>query len=524
MSSRLNGLPPYSGTRLSMSSTSAPRSTSRRARLDPMKPSPPVTTTRLARNAANRSATSFPAHFSPVAPGPVKRPTGSGAAQPVKLRSRSAGKRLPCTEGFPYAWWTAVTMSAIVHREPRGRHYVAVFLLSLSVLMLEIAVARSLAVALFSHFAFVAVSLTMFGLGVSGLVVYLLPDRFTAERLDAQLVAYAGRFALSTALSMVLFLQIEVVQELSPAGFITLSFAFLTLALPFFFGGVGLSLMMTHFAPRIGSIYCADLVGASLGCLGVVLAMSVAPAPQVVAYVAAVVAAATLVAAFVTAPRRLAGPIVAVVVTVAVSVLGHTSDLLRMRYVKNWTRLYSEYESWNAFSRVTVFPSQQNAAQLLPLKDSADAYAGRQLPQSMIIDIDGTAWTPMTRFNGDMRSIEFLRGSVLYVAHQLRPQADTLIIGTGGGRDLLAAKAFGQPSVLGIEINPLMRHIVQEVYAQYSGGPYTLPGVEVVIDEARSHLSTMARQFGVIQLSLIDTFSLNAAGGFVFSENYLYTQ
>jgi spermidine synthase len=142
----------------------------------------------------------------------------------------------------------------------------------------------------------------------------------------------------------------------------------------------------------------------------------------------------------------------------------------------------------------------------------------------MVIDIDGTAWTPMVEFHGDYGKTGFLRESGLYVAHHLRPHADVLIIGTGGGRDLLAAKTFDQRSVLGIEINPLIRHIVQDVYGDYSGRPYTLPGVEVVIDEARSRLSTLPRRFDIIQLSLIDTFSLNAAGGVVFSENYLYTQ
>jgi hypothetical protein len=63
-----------------------------------------------------------------------------------------------------------------------------------------------------------------------------------------------------------------------------------------------------------------------------------------------------------------------------------------------------------------------------------------------------------------------------------------------------------------------MEHIVQDVYGDYSGRPYTLPWVEVIIDEARSRLSTLDRRFDIIQLSLIDTFSLNAAGGFVITE------
>ena len=103
--------------------------------------------------------------------------------------------------------------------KPSTRHYAAVFLLSLSLLMLEIAVARILSVALFSHYAFVAISLAMFGLGLSGLVVYLLPEHFSPERVDEQIVAYAWRCGLAAALSVVIFLRIHIAQELSLRGF-----------------------------------------------------------------------------------------------------------------------------------------------------------------------------------------------------------------------------------------------------------------------------------------------------------------
>src|SRR5882724_1796495 len=51
---RLRRLPPYSGMRLSTMLTRAPRRTSARARLDPMKPRPPVMSTRLPAKARRR--------------------------------------------------------------------------------------------------------------------------------------------------------------------------------------------------------------------------------------------------------------------------------------------------------------------------------------------------------------------------------------------------------------------------------------------------------------------------------------
>ena len=404
---------------------------------------------------------------------------------------------------------------------PERRHYLAIFFVSLSLLMLEITVARILTVALLSHYAFVAISLAMFGLGLSGLVIYLLPERFPAERVDEQLTTYASLFGLSAALSVLAFLHIHVVQALSLAGLLTLGLAYGVLAVPFLLGGICVSLLMTHFSARIGRIYFADLVGASAGCLAVVTALGVAPAPQVVLIVAVVVTAAALLVAAV-GGGRFGLALAATTVTVILALLGFTTDLYRMRYIKNQTDFYSEYEAWNAFSRVSALPVNQNAVELVPLKEPPPMPAGGY-PPTKVLDIDGSAWTPMMRYNGDRSTIQFLRDTVLYVAHSVRPKARVLVIGTGGGRDLLAAVAYGQPSVVGLEINPLMRHIVEDRYGDYSGHPYTQPEVEVILDEARSRLTALDRTFDIIQLSLIDTFSLSAAGSFVFSENYLYT-
>ncbi|MFN2375190.1 MAG: hypothetical protein ABR538_01550 [Candidatus Binatia bacterium] len=405
---------------------------------------------------------------------------------------------------------------------PQRRHYMAVFFVSLSLLMLEITVARILTVALFSHYAFVAISLAMFGLGLSGLVVYLLPARFPVERVDDQLTTYLSLFGLTAAASVLAFLHIQVVQEISMAGLASLGLAYAVLTVPFFLGGICISLLMTHFSARIASIYYADLVGASLGCLGVVTALGLFPAPQVAVVIAAVASTTALVVAVGSGRNKaLAGTSTAIVGVLLI--LSFTSDLYTMTYIKQRSERYSETETWNSFSRISAFEETRNAAQVMPMRLPWTEYAGDDYPPTKMLDIDGAAWTPMMGWDGDPASIQFLKDSALYVAHEIRPDARVLVIGTGGGRDLLAAIAYGQPSIMGLEINESMRKTVEDLHGDYTGHPYTYPGVEVVIDEARSRLSGMDRTFDILQLSLIDTFSLNAAGGFVFSENYLYT-
>jgi spermidine synthase len=409
--------------------------------------------------------------------------------------------------------------------QPSSRHYGAVFVLSLCLLMLEIAVARILSVALLSHYAFVAVSLAMFGLGLSGLVVYLLPGTFRPDRVDAQLTTFSWLFGLTAAVSMAIFLHTQVVQEISLRGLLTLAFAYTVLAVPFFLGGVCISIAMTHFSAAIGRIYAADLLGASLGCLTVVALLQRLPAPSVVLVVAGLSGALALALAARPGGRaRLSSTVAGCLAIAGLIVAVPAAQLYRLTYVKNWNIPYAEYEAWNAFSRVGAFLYGGNGAQTLPLPQTASAYNGSDYPAVMQLDIDGTAWTPIIRFDGNLEALGFLRDSVIYAVHHLRPGASVLIIGIGGGRDVLAARVFGQPSVLGIELNPLMRHVVDERYADFSGQPYSRLGATVILDEARSRLAAIDQRFDIIQLSLIDTFSLNAAGSFVFSENFLYTQ
>ena len=337
---------------------------------------------------------------------------------------------------------------------PERRHYAAVFAISLSLLVLEIAVARVLSVALYSHYAFVAISLAMFGLGLSGLVVYLMPSHFSRERLDEQLVQYSAMFGFAAAASVLAFLRIPIVQELSLQGFITLSLAYGVLTLPFFCGGICISLLMTHFATHIGRVYFADLVGASLGCLGVVLAMEAMPASLVPLLVACVVSVSAFAMSWFMGSRRRIATALMLVAVVAMTISGVTTDTFKMRHVKSWSDLYSDYEAWNSFSRVSAFDFKGNAAQVVPLSKPSHTYSSDEYPDTMMLDIDGAAWTPMMNFNGDISTVEFLKESVLYAVHHLKPLADVLIIGTGGGRDILAAKVFNQPSILGLELNP----------------------------------------------------------------------
>ena len=99
-----------------------------------------------------------------------------------------------------------------------------------------------------------------------------------------------------------------------------------------------------------------------------------------------------------------------------------------------------------------------------------------------------------------------------------------LVIGTGGGRDLLSALVFGARSVDGVEINPIIvNDVMRDKFRDYSGALYDRPNVHITIEDGRSFVRRSPRHYDIIQASLVDTWAAPAAGAYALSENSLYT-
>src|SRR4249920_737463 len=80
--------------------------------------------------------------------------------------------------------------------------YSGLFFTTLSTLMYEVLLTRIFSVTMWYHFAFVAISVAMFGMTVGALVVYLRPGWFPAEQLARRLGGSALLFGLAIVLSL----------------------------------------------------------------------------------------------------------------------------------------------------------------------------------------------------------------------------------------------------------------------------------------------------------------------------------
>lgn len=392
-----------------------------------------------------------------------------------------------------------------------------VFVTSLALLAFEIALTRIFSVVLWYHFAFLAISLALFGLGAGGLLLHFFPRRFPAERVGEQMTRFALLFALSVPVSFVLILGVPFVYRVSLPALVSLCLIYAFAAIPFLLGGIVLGLALSRYRERIGAVYGFDLVGAGLGCALAVPILNRVSGPGamfVIGMIAAV--GALLFAADVS--RRQTGKAAALIGVMAVFLaLQEGTGLFRIDFAKDELEKEILHEEWNALARVTVIEKGTvNWA-------TSETYTGPK-PETLWLKIDAEAGTPIVRFDGDYDKVRAIQYDVTAMAYTLRNDVPVLIIGPGGGRDVLTALSFGYRDVTGVEINRSIIDAVRVRFGEFSGGLYDRPEVRIVNAEGRSFVRGGKERFGIIQASLIDTWAATSAGAYVLSENNLYTK
>jgi len=87
-----------------------------------------------------------------------------------------------------------------------ARTYAGLFMVTLATLMEEILLTRIFSVTMWYHFVFLAISVAMFGLTVGGLLVYLAPRYFTGAEVMKQLTAGARMLAAVPLVLVALYL------------------------------------------------------------------------------------------------------------------------------------------------------------------------------------------------------------------------------------------------------------------------------------------------------------------------------
>jgi hypothetical protein len=408
------------------------------------------------------------------------------------------------------------------------RTAIGLALVALSTLMYEVLLTRIFSVTMWYHFAFVAVSVAMFGMTVGALVVYLRPAWFPREAVKRQLAGLGILFPIVTVASFLTQLSIPFRVHPSIVGVWAIVLTYAVIAVPFVISGILVTLVLTRFPRDVARLYAFDLVGAALGCVLLVWLLDVTDGPTAVLAICALAALGALAFSTDVASRFHVRTSAVVAVTLFVAAAGHTVlvwrgfPVLRILYVKAGFEARPLYERWNSYSRVRVHGDPARLEKPYTWGLSQTYPADRRVHQ-LHLDIDVAAGTVLSKAATHPEDLEHLAYDVTNIGYYLRPHGKALIVGVGGGRDVLSALRFGASSVVGVEINRNILDTLNGRFGAFTGHLDRDPRVTFVNDEARSYIARHHERFDTIQISLIDTWAATAAGAFVLSENSLYT-
>lgn len=401
---------------------------------------------------------------------------------------------------------SSIPVPAAVNSEiPEATLVAGLGVTSFSALLLELSLTRLFSVVLFYHFAFLAISIALLGLGAGGVFAFLWKARLNAygTRRIAGWLCSANAVVIVAVLEIIL--HVPVALDVSGKNFLRLTVLYLSSAIPFFLIGLLFSIVFAREAHRIPRLYGADLCGGAMACLAVVPLLNWLGGPNVIVLAALMMAVAAIVWAESRMVRRNAAVLmVALIVLTAANYSGRLIDVVYAKGIfRDPNRV--EFARWNALSRVEV--DRIGQAKAIVIDADASTY---------IMNADVSRWHE-TEWERDLMS------APPALANVLRPHGEFAIIGPGGGVDVLRAVANGA-TVTGIEINPIIATtIMRGRYADYAQHLYDRPDVHMHVTDGRSFLRSTQQRFDVVQMTLVDTWASTAAGAFALSENNLYT-
>ena len=404
----------------------------------------------------------------------------------------------------------------------------AIALISAGALGYEILLMRLFSIIQWHHFAYMMISLALLGYGASGSFL-VLARGVLLPRFGHAFAASAFLFGLSATLCFlaarnVPFNALEILW--SPREWGRLVLIYVILVPPFFFAANCIGLAFQRYRDSLGRVYAADLGGAGGGALAIILLLFVwSPLDALVAVSGLGGAGAAL--AWTTLdlkPRAAALALLAGGPLLAVLLHAGGAELQPVEYKGLAQALRAVgaeriEERSSPLGLLTVVRSP-----VIPFRHAPGLSLNSPIPvpEQLAVFTDGDAMSVINRWHGSREELAFLDwvpSALPY--HLLPPKPKVLVLGAGGGSEVLQGIFHGAARIDAVELNPQMIDLVSRRYADFAGHLYQRPEVRVHVAEARGYVAASAESYDLIQLALVDAFS--SAGLHGLNESYLYT-
>lgn len=409
-----------------------------------------------------------------------------------------------------------------ISRSPSTAVLLAIFVTAISTLAFEVALTRAFSVLLRYHFVFLAISLATCGLGIGGLIDYLLNRRFPHWHVPTQLALRATLTGLLYPLSVYLLFATPLSAKLTSVWVVSA-----ICICPFLAAGSLLSRAFAEFSASSGRLYFADLAGAAIGSFGVIAILQMVGAINAaISCGLLVTVGAVILALSMKKPGLSVGTLV---VMAALAVLLGTN--VQMRYLDlpvmplsddpSAKPLYQELADPEMHAKIVA--SEWNAFARTDVVAYGDA-EGRYNPQDdLYVYTDGEVPTNMIAFDGDLTEIaDRLRGFIGFVPFEKFRPNKVMLIGPGGGLDILLGLASGAEEIVGAELNPSIPRIVRQ-FGDLTGHIYDYENVNIYVDEGRAFMRRSDKEFDMIYMALTKT-ATTASSSLALVESYIHTQ
>ncbi|MEA3365592.1 MAG: SAM-dependent methyltransferase, partial [Candidatus Hydrogenedentes bacterium] len=410
---------------------------------------------------------------------------------------------------------------------------VAVGLISAVGIAFQIVLMRILSIAQWHHFAYMIISLAMLGFGASGALLALFRRSLEGrEHVVLSWSALALSCAVPASYALSQYVPFETFELVTQRSQLVHLFAlYLLLSVPFFLVSTCITCAFLLVSQSVGTLYAWNMAGSGLGALLVVgLLYIAAPAgwPILAALTAMGVAAWILTG--LDGPARLRQrpwtalslAVPAVTLALAVSTPVRISQYKGLSYVMDFPDAEILARRFSPLSTVAAVRSEM----IRETPGEITAYPMSELgplPEQIGLFFDAGSVSPINRFDGDVSDFAFLDYVTGAVAYRLVESPKTLIIGPGGGTDVMAALYHDARHVTAVEVDPSALELVGATFADFAGGLYQRADVTPVLAEGRGYLQSHDTQYDLIQVPLFGSFTAAASGVHALNESCLYT-
>ena len=393
----------------------------------------------------------------------------------------------------------------------------SIFMISLALFTYQVALTRLYSAILSYHYVFLTTSVAILGLGIGSVWAYRERARvkgiFSADTVlqdKIMLLAHKCSFILSCGLIAVFALIF--VQPFADSPMICIVLGIV----PFVIAGYLYALLFKAWPQISGKLYFADLIGAGAGSIIIVALLNNMGMLKTVLLICLLPLAVTLILP--TANKRLRAVKYAIAILLAVCLL------MPMRYVNS-----IEANFYGAFGNAGKQYGDMKRAGLAPeivfsrwnSFSRTDLIKVDTIPGEMYLIIDGGATAPMFEFDGNIHNLEKFKNDNGFIPFAVGDNEKTLLIGVGGGLDVLYALAAGSKDITAVEINTASIEAVK-LFGDYNGNIFAKPEVRVYGEDGRGFVRNSDERYDLIFLSIVVTNTTQGVG-FALSENYIYT-